>query len=613
MTKKKKKHTLRPPRIFISKTGKLYTKINGKVIKIKTNMSPTVLVKTVINNMSRKKAVPTAKGSKTAKMTGQHTTKAPTLFASSKNPEVVAITKTIETGLNFFAVENQIKKLEDAKEKQQKLIEEEIKILKALPGSTTVPLSSFPKLIAPPGQSLFIDEAGTTSIIDNIQIEKYRNKLSRSKDKLKRNRDQIILLSKESKTKADELEDNLRKLEDIKDELDKKKDDNDKLRHQFETLKNEGNLLNETIKQTKEENEQVKKEIDETTTKLTDINKHYHHRLKEDIVDTFLKNRYVDEIPKHLKKLGVPPEYYYKDPTKPKKGIFSKIKITKNIANDPKLLNKVTKYAIQNKPQFYDKPDFKKHLEELGVDITQFNRLPRYNKEGNLSDSGTTKPEDWKVPLTSEDELSDLSVSSEKESNRNPNKEESKIEQSNPEPEKQDSENPPSGGYTLEDGLYNTQIEKMMKPFHKYGFKGVISADEMSKLIPHIRKGEKISFIMNLDKSTQPGSHWVAVYLDPNESLEYYDSFGREPPESFNKDILFLINKIHPDVYLKYKVNKIIDQSSTSKNCGFFAMKFLLDRYKGIPFKDCTGYNNAKKGEKEIESFKKKYESFKYI
>ncbi|EGG18909.1 hypothetical protein DFA_02648 [Cavenderia fasciculata] len=88
---------------------------------------------------------------------------------------------------------------------------------------------------------------------------------------------------------------------------------------------------------------------------------------------------------------------------------------------------------------------------------------------------------------------------------------------------------------------------------------------------------------MNLDPHNKPGSHWIAVYIDADKdkSVEYYDSFGQEPTDDFMKQLKDLIDEINPDYYLKFKLNKVIDQSSNSTTCGYHAIKFLLNRYNG--------------------------------
>lgn len=162
-----------------------------------------------------------------------------------------------------------------------------------------------------------------------------------------------------------------------------------------------------------------------------------------------------------------------------------------------------------------------------------------------------------------------------------------------------------------DDGLFDYQIENLMKPYTKKGFEGVIAADELDKLHP----SEKMSFIMNTDPRSKPGKHWVAVYIDAEKdmSVEYYDSFGDGPSKNFLKQLQELVEKIDPDEYLKLKVNRVVDQRADSSNCGWFAAKFLIDRFDGKKFKECSKFQNVAQGEKDIEKFKEKIEPFRYI
>ena len=159
------------------------------------------------------------------------------------------------------------------------------------------------------------------------------------------------------------------------------------------------------------------------------------------------------------------------------------------------------------------------------------------------------------------------------------------------------------------EGLYDYQIKDMMKRYKR--FVGVISADEIDTLPAK----KRIGFIMNLDKRDQPGSHWVACYIDTvhDRSVEYYDSFGREPSLSFLRQIKDLITRISPPTYLKLKINRIIQQRVTSDNCGYFSMKFLVDRFHGKPFKESTHYHDVNNGERSIEHFKEQFAKFGYI
>jgi hypothetical protein len=166
-------------------------------------------------------------------------------------------------------------------------------------------------------------------------------------------------------------------------------------------------------------------------------------------------------------------------------------------------------------------------------------------------------------------------------------------------------------GISEKDGLWDNQIEEYMKQFKNHGWKGVYSINELDK----IPVSKKMSFIMNLSPSNKPGTHWVAVYIDTKNDMdiEYFDSFGRDPPKEFLEGIKSIINKLNPKVYLKLKINKIVDQRANSSTCGYHAMNFLLNRYKGTPFKDCSGYSNVVKGENDAHKLENKIKKFGYI
>ena len=63
--------------------------------------------------------------------------------------------------------------------------------------------------------------------------------------------------------------------------------------------------------------------------------------------------------------------------------------------------------------------------------------------------------------------------------------------------------------------------------FTKLSFTGVYAINEI-KSIKTVSYPS--SFLINLDPSYQPGSHWVAVYFDKNGVGEYFDSFASYPP-----------------------------------------------------------------------------------
>lgn len=152
-------------------------------------------------------------------------------------------------------------------------------------------------------------------------------------------------------------------------------------------------------------------------------------------------------------------------------------------------------------------------------------------------------------------------------------------------------------------GLNGGEIEEIMKG-HK-DFVGVYAIDQIHKL--PLRK--YMGWVMNLDPISKMGSHWVACLLDARKDMavEYYDSLADDAPEEFMFRIKDIIDKLNLPVYLKMKINKVKRQADNTNSCGFHACKFLMDRFREVPFVECSGYNEVKKGEKSVKTFKKKF------
>lgn len=163
--------------------------------------------------------------------------------------------------------------------------------------------------------------------------------------------------------------------------------------------------------------------------------------------------------------------------------------------------------------------------------------------------------------------------------------------------------------------LNNLQIDQLMKRYD--GYLGTIANDEIPTVLNKIKPKSRVSCIINTDNHNKPGRHWVAVFADarPNgsQSIEYFDSFAEDPSKQVDDGIRDIAEKLDSDQYLKYKINHIVVQDDDTSNCGWFCVKFLMDRYRGIPFRECTGYDDHVKGEKGIEAFKNKFKKFDYI
>ena len=154
------------------------------------------------------------------------------------------------------------------------------------------------------------------------------------------------------------------------------------------------------------------------------------------------------------------------------------------------------------------------------------------------------------------------------------------------------------------EGMYSDQIAEAMR--RSPNFSGVISSDQIDTLTP----ANKMSWIMNLDSSDLPGSHWIAVYLDAtgDKEINYFDPFGEPPSDDFMKQMKTLVDKIAPKTYLKMKINRIPSQKDHTDTCGYQSMNFINKRNQGLGFSEATGFkdqDNTVNGERESNKLKK--------
>ena len=158
--------------------------------------------------------------------------------------------------------------------------------------------------------------------------------------------------------------------------------------------------------------------------------------------------------------------------------------------------------------------------------------------------------------------------------------------------------------------LNNFEIDKVMKRYP--GYLGTIAHNQIRSLLRFVKPHGDMGFIINTDNAGQPGTHWQAVFISPDRdrSIEFYDSFGRNPDPKIMPAIHELVRKLRLPYHLKFKVNKIDEQDADSSNCGYYSIKFLVNRFRGESFKKATGFPHD---EKDLEQWKKKFPQFKYI
>lgn len=165
--------------------------------------------------------------------------------------------------------------------------------------------------------------------------------------------------------------------------------------------------------------------------------------------------------------------------------------------------------------------------------------------------------------------------------------------------------------------LYDSQISEMMKPYRSKGFLGVFASDEIdTDVIQAVNKTDELSFVMNLDKASGGGTHWVGVFIDfvNDKSVNYFDSFGDQPSDDFLTRLKKIIQaRKGLNHYLKMKINMVPNQRATSQTCGYHAMNFLMDMHDGKSFKEATNFDKLKdqsvikEGEEKAKKLHKRF------
>lgn len=117
---------------------------------------------------------------------------------------------------------------------------------------------------------------------------------------------------------------------------------------------------------------------------------------------------------------------------------------------------------------------------------------------------------------------------------------------------------------TGKDTTYSTQLEKVCRELFGINFKGVFASDRIPKL-----SSLKPYCILNLDRTGEPGSHWVALAKCDGGAM-FYDSFGRDNT-TIIKNLQFSGNGSIIDVDKKDKEQKVKEM-----NCGARCIAWLL-------------------------------------
>ena len=136
-------------------------------------------------------------------------------------------------------------------------------------------------------------------------------------------------------------------------------------------------------------------------------------------------------------------------------------------------------------------------------------------------------------------------------------------------------------------------MKQYEKKYDDFKFLGVVPSDcptkitcELSNIdLKRLKKNNihRIGLVYNLDVSSGPGTHWVAIYIDnKNNEINYYDSYGSKPIKLIN-DFLHNLKKKYEKINEKAIIiyNNKRHQYGGSE-CGMYSINFLLERLNNV-------------------------------
>lgn len=109
------------------------------------------------------------------------------------------------------------------------------------------------------------------------------------------------------------------------------------------------------------------------------------------------------------------------------------------------------------------------------------------------------------------------------------------------------------------------------------------------------------ALVFNTDPCTEPGEHWVAVYLTPDGQGEYFDSYGVPPTGRVKR---FLGQRTWNVIY-----NGVQLQGLLSSTCGHYCLFYLLHRCRNYSMEDIVNMfsSDMNENDKHVRDFIEDY------
>lgn len=84
--------------------------------------------------------------------------------------------------------------------------------------------------------------------------------------------------------------------------------------------------------------------------------------------------------------------------------------------------------------------------------------------------------------------------------------------------------------------------------------------------------------VVNTDPSGKPGTHWLAIFINADGTVEFFDSYGLKPNVPTIEKFLKRFKKCH--------FNKKQIQGLFSSVCGHYSIYYIIQRCHDIPMED---------------------------
>lgn len=89
-------------------------------------------------------------------------------------------------------------------------------------------------------------------------------------------------------------------------------------------------------------------------------------------------------------------------------------------------------------------------------------------------------------------------------------------------------------------------------------------------------KIKNVLLIINTHESFKPGEHWLAVYIDKNENVFFFDSFAQKIKSPYLINFLKMYKTVH------YNTRQL--QHVLSAVCGCYCVIFLYNMSRRVPY-----------------------------